>query len=107
MDGVFDTGNTGIGLAHFDGTNPRGHWVNDVGNQTGSCSSMEFHIPDTVNRLVWDIGLDVAEVHSGAFQDIIGSLFHIRFERVHRSIIIVITGEVLSSAELSSKRGES
>ena len=49
MNGVSDTGNPGVGLARFDGTNPRGKWINDVGNQTGSCSSMDCHGTDTLD----------------------------------------------------------
>ena len=36
INGVSDTGNPGIGLTRFDGTNPRGQWKNDVGNQLGA-----------------------------------------------------------------------
>jgi predicted CxxxxCH...CXXCH cytochrome family protein len=47
MNGTLDTSNPPARLISFDSTNPNGQWINDSGSQTGSCSNLACHGPQT------------------------------------------------------------
>jgi len=47
MNGTLDTINPSGRLVSFDSLNPSGQWINDTGPQTGSCSNLACHGPQT------------------------------------------------------------
>jgi hypothetical protein len=49
MNGRLDTPDPAVLIVYFDGTNPTGAWINDIGPSTGSCTSLRCHGTDTLD----------------------------------------------------------
>lgn len=45
-NGSLDTPDPSVLLIYFDSTNPTGTWINDIGQETGDCSSLFCHGPE-------------------------------------------------------------